>query len=209
MLGFVRRIILLSIVLASCFREIEESATESSSSEATFEPLDGVTSASVSSSTATSHGSGSGSTTSGSSTTGGEGATDTSTESSESSSEGSSGSESSSTGDEIDPYGPCWPGEPMGGAHCEAGEHGAICIADDARMTGAACSSECELAGDCPDPLSGSASPVCVDIGDFNICVLDCDVDEDCPDGMQCSVFATGALDPWPAACVWPWGWWE
>lgn len=135
--------------------------------------------------------------------------TEDSSSSSDASSSSSDGGSSSSGEAPFDPYGPCWPGEPAGGPQCEAGPHGALCVNDDApRMTGYACTAECQSAAECPLPLSGTASPACADVGDFGVCILDCDVDDDCPVGMVCHVYASGALDPWPPACVWPWGWW-
>lgn len=203
------------LVLCSCFAEPPLTLTEEDASSGDGTGMPATTTLSTASAGSTSAAS---SSTAGATATdpSASGTTDAGSTSEESSSSEavvgtSDSSESGSTGEGgLDPYRPCWPGEPMGGSQCDVGAHGSLCIADDdPRQTGYACTTECEQTADCPAPSSGSATPSCVDIGDFGVCVLDCELDGDCPDGMVCSVYATAAVDPWPSACVWPWGWWE
>lgn len=73
-----------------------------------------------------------------------------------------------------DPYTLCWPPPEVG--------------------TPNFCTTECTDPGDCPEPTSGDATPVCEGPPGTDICVLDCSMG-DCPDDMECTdIFGDGAF---------------
>ncbi|XXX72793.1 hypothetical protein WMF30_34605 [Sorangium sp. So ce134] len=63
----------------------------------------------------------------------------------------------------------------------------------------ALCVYECEVAADCPQPQSGTATPVC-----NSICSLPCDENTTCPNGMECwhQYHGSGDTDE-QGVCMW------
>ena len=92
------------------------------------------------------------------------------------------GSSSDSTGEMVDPYGPC-----------------GDCPEDSIEVEitgipGCFCSPACGPDIDCPEPAEGTAVGMCVlesEPGDVNRCALLCELDDDCPTGAGCE-FAGG-----------------
>jgi hypothetical protein len=94
-----------------------------------------------------------------------------------------------------DPYPPC----PMGN-ECPA-THECLQYTVDGELAFSICvPTGCAGSGECPEPTSGNASPVCVG-GAPMFCTLDCAGDtEGCPDGMDCRYVVDFGV--W--RCLWP-----
>lgn len=77
-------------------------------------------------------------------------------------------------------------------------EEESVCVVDDGMTPtqGVCTETGCTTDADCYDmPATGTAAPICTDVGFGPICLLDCSSGETCPDGMAC--FAD-------IACLWP-----
>lgn len=63
------------------------------------------------------------------------------------------------------------------------------------------CTFSCMDAGECPEPSSGDAVPVCEGPMGNDVCMLDCSDGATCPDGMDCQGF--GPMGQF-MRCTWP-----
>lgn len=101
------------------------------------------------------------------------------------------GSSSGSTGEMVDPYGPC--GDcPEGSIEVEI-----------PGVPGCFCSPTCGPDIDCPEPAEGTAVAMCVlqtEPGDPNQCGLLCEIDDDCPTGADCEFAGNASICTHPAA---------
>ncbi|HWB76678.1 MAG TPA: hypothetical protein VG755_17050 [Nannocystaceae bacterium] len=96
-----------------------------------------------------------------------------------------------------DPWGDCL-NDGMTDVTANCAEEESTCIIDNGMpaTVGVCAELGCTTDADCYDmPGTGTAAPICTDLGFGNVCILDCSGGETCPDGMDC--FAD-------IACLWP-----
>lgn len=110
-------------------------------------------------------------------------------------------SDSSSGGNSSPAYPPCSsepPPCPEPYEMCAGGGMGGM-----GAKTGSWCTLGCENADGCPDPDTGTATPICDGpMGAGGFCALDC-AEGDCPDGMTCEALGGGGMF---MRCTWPVG---
>ncbi|MEM7154150.1 MAG: hypothetical protein AAF799_14980 [Myxococcota bacterium] len=75
-----------------------------------------------------------------------------------------------------------------------------VCFEPGGGDLGDWCTFECEGNDECPDPSSGTATPLCAGPPGQDICLLDCSKG-DCPDGMICIGLGMGGN---AMRCAWP-----
>lgn len=96
-----------------------------------------------------------------------------------------------------DPWGDCL-NDGATDVFTNCAEEESICVTDNGNpvTVGVCAEVGCTTDADCyAMPGTGTAAPICTDVGFGNVCLLDCSGGEECPDGMSC--FAD-------IACLWP-----